>query len=134
MGTSSVAEDAEFVEYGRTDDEDDDGMDEDDQAAARALPVPHIAAPAAARARGRFLGRSASVLASSRDRFDSVPSAGNNSPHGGPQRCEKPPLPDRNYFFGVISRFGIFAVCNVVGEFVCYFGVGFVSEEWRGRC
>ncbi|XP_051177552.1 RNA-binding protein Y14B [Lolium perenne] len=80
---ATVAEDVDFAEYGRVDDdEDDDGMDEDDEAAARALPVPHIATPASARARGRFLGRSASVLASSRDRFDSIPS----SPHGGPQR------------------------------------------------
>ncbi|CAM0877122.1 unnamed protein product [Alopecurus aequalis] len=77
-----AAEDVEFVEYGRNGEDED----EDDQAAARALPVPHIVTPGAARARGRFLGRSASVLASSRDRFDSVPGAGNNSPHGGPQR------------------------------------------------
>jgi RNA-binding protein 8A len=87
MGMSAVAV---FVEYGRGDDDEDDGMDEDDQSP---LPVPQIAAPAAARARGRFLGRSASVLASSRDRFDSVPVPA-NSPHGGPQRCEKAPLPD----------------------------------------
>uniref|UniRef100_A0ACD5WG93 Uncharacterized protein n=1 Tax=Avena sativa TaxID=4498 RepID=A0ACD5WG93_AVESA len=85
METSSVAEDAEYVEYDRHDDDDDDGMDEDGQVSARALPVPHIVTPASARARGRFLGRSASVLASSRDRFDSVP-VPPNSPHGGPQR------------------------------------------------
>jgi hypothetical protein len=93
MGTSTAAE---FVEYGRghEDDDDDDGMDEDDRSP---LPVPQIATPAAARARGRFLGRSASVLAASRDRFDSVPVPA-NSPHGGPQRCEKTPLTLPDHF------------------------------------
>lgn len=85
MGASAT-EDVEFVEYDLEDD--DDGMDEDDQAAARALPVPHIATPAVARTRGRLLGRSPSILSSSRDRFDSIPGPG-TSQHG-PQRCENP--------------------------------------------
>lgn len=97
MGTSAAAEDVEFVDF----DQDDD----DDQAggrAARALPVPHIVSPAVVRTRGRLLGLSPSVLASSRDRFDPLSDAG-NSGHG-PQRCENPL---RNHFFGVISKFGV---------------------------
>uniref|UniRef100_A0A453M6K6 Uncharacterized protein n=1 Tax=Aegilops tauschii subsp. strangulata TaxID=200361 RepID=A0A453M6K6_AEGTS len=105
-----AAEDVEFVDYER--DEDDDGMEdeeEDGEVSARALPVPHIAAPAVPRtSRGRFVGRSRSVIASTRDRFDSIPFAG-TSAHGGPQRCENP-LPDPPpplFFWGVISRFGV---------------------------
>ncbi|XP_037436737.1 RNA-binding protein Y14B-like isoform X1 [Triticum dicoccoides] len=81
-----AAEDVEFVDYERDDgDEDDEGM-EDGEVSARALPVPHIAAPAVPRtSRGRFVGRSRSVIASTRDRFDSLPFAG-TSAHGGPQR------------------------------------------------
>ena len=87
-----AAEDVEFVDYERGDgDEDDDGMEdeeeeEDGEVSARALPVPHIAAPAVPRtSRGRFVGRSRSVIASTRDRFESIPFAG-TSAHGGPQR------------------------------------------------
>ncbi|KAL6894310.1 hypothetical protein ACP4OV_008408 [Aristida adscensionis] len=74
-------EDVEFVEYDQDDEE--DAMDEDGRA-ARALPVPHIVSPAVVRARGRFAGRSPSVLASSRERFDSLSDAGDQG--HGPQR------------------------------------------------
>ncbi|KAL6638103.1 hypothetical protein ACP70R_025675 [Stipagrostis hirtigluma subsp. patula] len=73
-------EDVEFVDY---DQDDEDAMDEDGRA-ARALPVPHIVSPAVVRTRGRFAGRSPSVLASSRDRFDSLSGAGDQA--HGPQR------------------------------------------------
>ncbi|CAN6322207.1 unnamed protein product [Urochloa humidicola] len=73
-------EDVEFVDY---DQDDEDAMEEDGRA-ARALPVPHIVSPAVVRTRGRFAGRSPSVLASSRDRFDSLADDGDNGP--GPQR------------------------------------------------
>ncbi|KAF0910951.1 hypothetical protein E2562_005343 [Oryza meyeriana var. granulata] len=80
MGTT--AEDVEFVDYDHDDDE--DAMDEDDRTGGRALPVPHIVSQGVMRTRGRLLGRSPSVLASNRDRFDSLADAG-NSGHG-PQR------------------------------------------------
>ncbi|KAE8769698.1 RNA-binding protein 8A [Hordeum vulgare] len=84
-----AAEDVEFVDYERGEDEDDEGMEdeEDGEVSARALPVPRIAvAPSVPRTgRGRFVGRSRSVMASTRDRFDSIPFAG-SSAHGGPQR------------------------------------------------
>uniref|UniRef100_A0A0D9W0J5 RRM domain-containing protein n=1 Tax=Leersia perrieri TaxID=77586 RepID=A0A0D9W0J5_9ORYZ len=84
------AEEEEFVDYDRDDDE--DAMDEDDRAGdgrrrrrgGRALPVPHIVSQGVMRARGRLIGRSPSVLAANRDRFDSLADAG-NSGHG-PQR------------------------------------------------
>lgn len=104
-----AAEDVEFVDYER-DDGDDDGMDdeeEDGEVSVRALPVPHIVAPAVPRtSRGRFVDRSRSVIASTRDRFDSLPFAG-NSAHGGPQRCENPCATPSPFFWGVISRFGV---------------------------
>nr|AHX83803.1 RNA-binding protein 8A [Oryza sativa Japonica Group] len=61
---AAAAEDVEFVDYDRDEEEEEDAMDEDD--------------------RGRLLGRSTSVLASNRDRFDSLVDAGN--PGHGPQR------------------------------------------------
>ncbi|XP_062212792.1 RNA-binding protein Y14B-like [Phragmites australis] len=81
MGRAAAAvEDVEFLDY---DQDDEDAMDEDGRA-ARALPVPHIVSPAVVRTRGRFAGRSPSVLASSRDRLNSLSEAGG---HGhGPQR------------------------------------------------
>ncbi|TVU44477.1 hypothetical protein EJB05_03920, partial [Eragrostis curvula] len=80
MRQEGMAEDEEFVDY---DQDDEDAMEEDGRA-ARALPVPHIVSPAVVRTRGRFAGRSPSVLASSRDIFDSVPNAGGQGQ--GPQR------------------------------------------------
>ncbi|CAN6297328.1 unnamed protein product [Urochloa humidicola] len=73
-------ENVEFVDY---DQDDEDAMEEDGRA-ARALPVPHIVSPAVVRTRGRFAGRSPSILASSRDRFDSLADDGDNG--HGPQR------------------------------------------------
>ncbi|CAN6308795.1 unnamed protein product [Urochloa humidicola] len=73
-------EDVEFVDY---DQDDEDAMEEDGRA-ARALPVPHIVSPAVVRTRGRFAGRSPSVLVSSRDRFDSLTDDGDDG--HGPQR------------------------------------------------
>ncbi|KAJ1293058.1 hypothetical protein BS78_01G039200 [Paspalum vaginatum] len=73
-------DDVEFVDY---DQDDEDAMEEDGRA-ARALPVPHIVSPAVVRTRGRFVGRSPSILASSRDRFDSLSDDRDHGP--GPQR------------------------------------------------
>ncbi|XP_015690523.2 RNA-binding protein Y14B isoform X2 [Oryza brachyantha] len=82
---AAAAEDVEFVDYDR--DDDDDAMDEDDRGGGRggrALPVPHIVSRGVMRTRGRLLGRSPSVLASNRDRFDPLADAG--KPGHGPQR------------------------------------------------
>lgn len=80
MGRAAAGEDVEFVDY---DQDDEDAMEEDGRA-ARALPVPRIVSPAVVRTRGRFVGRSPSVLTSSRDRFDSLADDGYRGP--GPQR------------------------------------------------
>ena len=60
MGRAAAVEegDVEFVDY---DQDDEDDMEEDGRA-ARALPVPRIVSPAVVRTRGRFAGRSPSVL------------------------------------------------------------------------
>uniref|UniRef100_A0A0D9ZET4 RRM domain-containing protein n=1 Tax=Oryza glumipatula TaxID=40148 RepID=A0A0D9ZET4_9ORYZ len=84
---AAAAEDVEFVDYDRDEEEEEDAMDEDDRGGGRggrALPVPHIVSQGVMRSRGRLLGRSTSVLASNRDRFDSLADAGN--PGHGPQR------------------------------------------------
>ncbi|CAD6215118.1 unnamed protein product [Miscanthus lutarioriparius] len=82
MGRAAAVEegDVEFVDY---DQDDEDDMEEDGRA-ARALPVPRIVSPAVVRTRGRFAGRSPSVLTSSHDRFDSITNDGDHGP--GPQR------------------------------------------------
>ncbi|EEE60154.1 hypothetical protein OsJ_13057 [Oryza sativa Japonica Group] len=84
---AAAAEDVEFVDYDRDEEEEEDAMDEDDRGGGRggrALPVPHIVSQGVMRSRGRLLGRSTSVLASNRDRFDSLADAGN--PGHGPKR------------------------------------------------
>jgi RNA-binding protein 8A len=87
MGRAAAADEEEDVEFVDYDQDDEDAMEEDGRA-VRALPVPHIVSPAVVRTRGRFAGRSPSVLASSRERFDSITDDGNNG--FGPQRCENP--------------------------------------------
>jgi RNA-binding protein 8A len=80
----------ENVEFIDCDQDDDDAM-EDDGYAGRALPVPQIVSPALVRTRGRFAGRSPSVLTSRRDSFDTLPDSGVKG--HGPQRCENPSGP-----------------------------------------
>nr|CAB3497744.1 unnamed protein product [Digitaria exilis] len=77
---AAADEDMEFVDY---DQDDEDAMEEDGRS-TRALPVPHIVSPAVVRTRGRFVGRSPSVLTSTRDRFDSLTDDGDDG--YGPQR------------------------------------------------
>jgi len=88
MGRAAAADEQEDVEFVDYDQDDEDAMEEDGPA-ARALPVPHIVSPAVVRTRGRFAGRSPSILASSRDRFDSLTNDDGDQGHG-PQRCENP--------------------------------------------
>ncbi|PAN44400.1 hypothetical protein PAHAL_9G039900 [Panicum hallii] len=83
MGRAAAADEEEDVEFVEYDQDDEDAMEEDGPA-ARALPVPHIVSPAVLRTRGRFAGRSPSILASSRDRFDSLTNDGDQG--HGPQR------------------------------------------------
>jgi RNA-binding protein 8A len=87
MGRAAAADEQEDVEFVDYDQDDEDAMEEDGPA-ARALPVPNIVSPAVVRTRGRFAGRSPSILASSRDRFDSLTNDGDQG--HGPQRCENP--------------------------------------------
>lgn len=82
VAVAEEEQDVEFVDY----DLDDEEAMEEDGRAARALPVPQIVSPALVRTRGRFTGRSPSVLASNRDSFDSLPDSGGQG--HGPQRCE----------------------------------------------
>lgn len=127
MGRAAAAEegDVEFVDY---DQDDEDAMEEDGRAAG-ALPVPRIVSPAVVRTRGRFAGRSPSVLTSSSYRFDSITNDGDHGP--GPQRCENPfarPL------FGMISRLQLlvgvlaFIVCEISLGFARCFGARFSSK------
>lgn len=89
MGRAAEEEgDVEFADY---DLDDEDAMEEDGRA-ARALPVPRIVSPAVVRTRGRFVGRSPSVLTSSRYRFDFTTNDGDHGPIPLPQRCEDPLL------------------------------------------
>ncbi|RCV40313.1 hypothetical protein SETIT_9G042600v2 [Setaria italica] len=83
MGRAAAADEEEDVEFVDYDQDDEDAMEEDGRA-VRALPVPHIVSPAVVRTRGRFAGCSPSVLAPSRDRFDSLTDEGDNG--YGPQR------------------------------------------------
>ncbi|KAK3145712.1 hypothetical protein QOZ80_3BG0256460 [Eleusine coracana subsp. coracana] len=83
MRQGAVAEEEEDVEFVDYDQDDEDAMEEDGRA-ARALPVPQIVSPALVRTRGRFAGRSPSVLASNCDSFDSIPDSGGQG--HGPQR------------------------------------------------
>ncbi|NP_001150263.1 RNA-binding protein 8A [Zea mays] len=83
MGRAAEEEgDVEFADY---DLDDEDAMEEDGRA-ARALPVPRIVSPAVVRTRGRFVGRSPSVLTSSRYRFDFTTNNGDHGPIPLPQR------------------------------------------------
>lgn len=120
---AAAAEDVEFVDYDRDEEEEEDAMDEDDRGGGRggrALPVPHIVSQGVMRSRGRLLGRSTSVLASNRDRFDSLADAGN--PGHGPQRCEIS-LCTSIFFLGVSSSLNFsvgFCALFLVGLRVIY--------------
>lgn len=129
---AAAAEDVEFVDYDRDEEEEEDAMDEDDRGGGRggrALPVPHIVSQGVMRSRGRLLGRSTSVLASNRDRFDSLADAGN--PGHGPQRCEISLC--TSIFFGRELEFELLGrvLCAIFGRFACDLPVS-VAQNPRG--